>query len=37
MGSRAGVLKIAAKRVGLKPEEYAARVAAGLKWCFACR
>lgn len=37
MGSRAGTLKIAAQRVGINTDEYAAKLAAGLKWCFRCR
>ena len=37
MGSAAGVLKVAAHRLGLTVEEYTARRAAGLKWCTGCR
>lgn len=37
MGSRAGTLKTAAARTGLTPAEYAERIAAGLKWCTACK
>lgn len=36
MGSREGVMKTAAQRVGLTLDEYEANVAAGLKWCWAC-
>lgn len=36
MGSRAGALKAAARRVGLRPEEYAARIAKGQKRCTRC-
>lgn len=37
MGSRVGVMKQAAQRVGVTVEEYERRVAAGLKWCTACK
>lgn len=37
MGSKIGVLKIAAKRVGLSFEDYMAQIEAGLKWCNCCR
>jgi hypothetical protein len=37
MGSAAGVLKAAAKRLGLTIEEYNARIAAGEKWCTGCK
>lgn len=33
-GRRLGVLKTAAKRVGLSLEEYQERIGNGLKWCF---
>jgi len=36
MGSKIGVLKIAAGRLGLSFEEYLARIASGLKWCCDC-
>lgn len=31
------MLKTAARRVGLDPDEYAARLSAGEKWCTACK
>ena len=34
MGSKAGVLKIAAKRLGMSLEEYTAHINAGEKWCY---
>ncbi len=37
MGSKSGVTKIAAKRLGLSLEDYTAKLAAGLKWCFRCK
>lgn len=37
MGSKAGVMKIAAKRVGLTLEEYEERHNAGLKSCTKCK
>lgn len=37
MGSRVGVMKVAAKRVGITASEYEANLAAGLKWCRSCR
>lgn len=37
MGSYTGVLKIAAKRVGVSFDEYQQCVEAGLKWCTNCR
>ena len=37
MGSRLGVTKIAAKRVGLSLKEYQAKIDAGLKWCHLCK
>jgi hypothetical protein len=37
MGSKAGVLKVAAKRVGVSIDEYTQRIAAGEKWCSQCR
>lgn len=32
MGSKVGIMKVAAKRLGLSFEEYTAKLAAGLKW-----
>lgn len=37
MGSRVGVLKIAAKRIGISFEEYMENLVAGLKWCTGCQ
>lgn len=37
MGTRIGVMKVAAKRLGLTLQEYEARCAAGLKWCTGCK
>lgn len=37
MGSRLGVLKIAARRAGVSLEEYSAAIARGEKWCTGCR
>src|ERR1700730_9911228 len=37
MGSKLGVLKVAAKRLGLRFEEYTAKLEAGFKWCIQCR
>jgi len=37
MGSREGVLRQAAGRVGVSVDEYAERVSRGLKWCTGCR
>lgn len=37
MGSRLGVIKIAAKRVGVSFETYQAKCASGLKFCWGCR
>ncbi len=37
MGSREGVAKIAARRVGMTVDAYKARVDAGEKWCTACK
>jgi 5-methylcytosine-specific restriction endonuclease McrA len=36
VGSRIGVLKIAARRLGVTPEEYQAKREAGFKWCVKC-
>lgn len=37
MGSAAGVMKTAARRVGLPLADYEARIAAGEKWCTGCK
>lgn len=37
MGSKLGVEKIAAGRVGLSLDEYRAKVADGQKWCTSCK
>lgn len=37
MGSREGILKIAANRLGVSLEVYLERLADGLKWCRKCR
>lgn len=37
MGSLVGVLKIAAKRIGIPFEEYLSRIESGQKWCNRCR
>lgn len=37
MGSQKGVVKIAAKRLGLTLEEYLAKIDQGLKWCTSCK
>lgn len=37
MGSQIGVMKTAARRVGVSFEEYMGRVTAGEKWCMGCR
>ena len=37
MGSRKGVMKIAAKRIGISYEEYLDNLKNGLKWCFRCK
>ncbi len=36
-GNATGVLKTAAKRVGLTVHEYQAHIAAGEKWCYRCK
>ena len=36
VGSKVGVMKVAAKRLGMGFEQYAAMIAEGLKGCFAC-
>jgi hypothetical protein len=37
MGSKLGVMKVAAKRLGLSLEEYSAKFVVGLKWCIRCK
>jgi hypothetical protein len=37
MGSKLGVEKVAAKRVGLTLEEYREKVKSGLRWCCGCK
>lgn len=37
MGSKAGVMKVAAKRIGLSIEEYQENIDNGLKYCYACQ
>lgn len=37
MGSKIGVMKIAAKRIGVTIEEYQQQIEQGLKWCHSCR
>lgn len=37
MGSRAGVMRTAAKRLGLTLSEYEQRIAGGEKWCTTCK
>jgi hypothetical protein len=37
MGSKVGVIKIAAWRVGLSLDAYRLRIAEGLKWCWKCK
>jgi hypothetical protein len=37
VGSRLGVLKIAARRIGESFDTYRARIASGEKWCIRCR
>ena len=37
MGSRQGVLKVAAGRIGIPVDVYLARINAGEKWCTACK
>ena len=37
MGSKLGILKIAAKRIGISYDEYMSYISSGLKWCRACR
>lgn len=37
MGSKIGVLKIAAKRIGISFEEYMQNIEAGLHWCIKCK
>jgi len=37
MGSKVGVLKIAAKRIGVSYEEYLEKLNSGMKWCTTCK
>lgn len=37
MGSKEGVLKVAAKRIGISFNEYQKRIGQGEKWCHGCR
>lgn len=37
MGSKSGVIKVAAKKIGISLEEYIRLVDSGLKWCFKCK
>lgn len=37
MGSLLGVMKVAAKRLGVSLDDYQARIAAGEKWCTTCK
>lgn len=37
MGSKLGVLKIAAKRIGIEFDEYMSNLENGLKWCHQCK
>jgi hypothetical protein len=37
MGSKEGVIKIAAKRVGLPLHEYCQKIKQGQKWCTRCK
>ena len=37
MGSKLGVLKVAAKRLGLSLEQYQKNIDNGLKWCTVCK
>lgn len=34
MQTKAGAIKIAAKKIGISNEEYAAKMSAGLGWCY---
>ena len=35
--TKQGALKVAAQKIGITTEEYAAKKSYGLKWCFACK
>ena len=37
MGSRIGITKIAAKRIGITYDEYLSQTKSGLKWCHRCK
>lgn len=37
MGSKVGVLKIAAKRIGVSYDEYLEKINSGMKWCTSCK
>lgn len=37
MGSRIGVMKVAAGRIGVSVDTYLSNIALGLKWCMKCR
>lgn len=37
MGSKVGVLKVAAKRIGMSVEEYQSLQDRGMKYCYACK
>ena len=37
MGSRIGVIKIAAQRIGKTLDIYSSQISSGLKWCWKCR
>ncbi len=37
MGSKEGILKIAAQRLGMTREAYLGRIQSGEKWCYRCR
>jgi 5-methylcytosine-specific restriction endonuclease McrA len=37
MGSRAGILKVAAARIGVSEADYDAKINAGEKWCWSCK
>lgn len=37
MGSKLGVLKVAAKRIGVEFDEYMSNLENGLKWCHRCK
>ena len=37
MGSRLGILKLSAKRLGISFDDYIRKTELGLKWCYLCR